>query len=92
VTQASALADRPTPGQYRGNAKDRAFKKLELYPIWVQLKSQSLDGKHPQQIFANTKSHIIRTGTTNTPPIHQTALSYEKPAPDGGRLELKPPT
>ena len=45
----------------------------------------------PQQIFANTKSHIIRTGTANTPPMHQTALGYETAVPDGGRLELKTP-
>ncbi|RZN36610.1 MAG: hypothetical protein EF813_07155 [Methanosarcinales archaeon] len=52
------MADRPTPGPHRGNAKDRASKPFELSPIWVQLKSQSPDGKHPQQIFANTESHI----------------------------------
>jgi hypothetical protein len=39
--------------------------------------------------FRNTESHIIRTGTTNTPPTHQTALSYETTVSDGGRLELK---
>ena len=72
-----------------GHVKDRASKQPELSPIWAQLKSQSPDGKHPQQIFANTKSHIIRTGTANTPPLHQTALSYETAAPDGGRLAPK---
>jgi len=60
---------------------------------WVraQLKSQSPNGKHPQQTFANTESHIIRTGTATTQLMHQTALKYETAAPDGGRLELKPP-
>nr|AAU83212.1 hypothetical protein GZ27A8_32 [uncultured archaeon GZfos27A8] len=62
-----------------------------MYPIWVQLKSQSSGGKHPQQTFANTKSHIIRTGTANAPLIHQTALKYETAVSDGGRLELKTP-
>nr|AAU83204.1 hypothetical protein GZ27A8_24 [uncultured archaeon GZfos27A8] len=62
-----------------------------MSPIWVQLKSQSPDGKHPQQIFANTKSHTMQTGTANTPLMHQTALSYETSVPNGGRLELKPP-
>jgi len=42
-----------------------------------------------QQIFANTKSHTIRTGTANTPPMHQTALSYEAAVPNGGRLAPK---
>ena len=28
-----------------GNVEDRAFKELELSPIWVQLKLQSPDGK-----------------------------------------------
>jgi len=53
---ASALADRPTPRQYRDNVKDRASKQLELYPIWVQLKLQSPDDKHPQQITQTPKA------------------------------------
>jgi hypothetical protein len=44
-----------------------------------------------QQIFANTESHTIRTGTANTPLVHQTALKYETAVSDGGRLELKTP-
>ena len=87
-TKVSVLADHPTHRQYRGNVRDRASKQLELSPIWVQLKSQSPDGKHPQQTFANTESHIMRTGTANTSPMHQTALSYETAVSDGGRLEL----
>ena len=41
----SVLTDSPTPRQYWGKVKDRAFEKLELSPIWVQLKLQSPDGK-----------------------------------------------
>jgi len=39
--------------------------------------------------FRKHRSHIIRTGTANTPPTHQTALGYETAAPDGGRLAPK---
>ena len=41
----SALADRPTPRPYQGNARDRASKQPELSLIWVQLKLQSPDGE-----------------------------------------------
>ena len=81
----------PTPGPHQGNVKDRASKQPELSPIWVQLKLQSPDGKHPQQTFANTKSHTTRTGTTNTPPTYQTALSYETAAPNGAGWRPKTP-
>jgi len=76
------LPDSPTPRPYRGNVRDRASKQRESSPIWVQLKLQSPDGKHPQQTFANTKSH---TRTENTALKYETAVSY------GGRLELKTP-
>ena len=33
-----ALTESPTPRQYWGKIKDRAFKSLELSPIWVRLK------------------------------------------------------
>jgi uncharacterized protein YbaR (Trm112 family) len=33
-----ALTDSPNPGQYQGKVKGRAFKPLELSPIWVRLK------------------------------------------------------
>ncbi|MBE0524303.1 MAG: hypothetical protein IBX40_08240 [Methanosarcinales archaeon] len=33
-----ALTDSPNPRQYYGKVKDRAFKALELSPIWVWLK------------------------------------------------------
>jgi len=32
------LTDSPTPRQYWGKVKDRAFTKLQLSPIWVRLK------------------------------------------------------
>lgn len=33
-----ALTESPTPRQYWGKIKDREFIKLQLSPIWVQLK------------------------------------------------------
>ncbi len=39
------LTDSPTPRQYWGKIKDREFAKLELSPIWVQLKLPAEDGK-----------------------------------------------
>jgi len=80
----------PDPQTVPGQRQRPGIQQLELPPIWAQPKLQSPDGKHPQQTFANTKSHTIRTGTANTPPMHQTALSYEAAAPDGGRLDLRP--
>jgi len=35
----------PAIRQYRGKIKDREFIKLELSPIWVQLKLPAEDGK-----------------------------------------------
>ncbi|RKY40206.1 MAG: phage antirepressor protein [Candidatus Makaraimicrobium thalassicum] len=52
----SVLTDSPTPRQYWGKVKDRAFKKLELSPVWVQLKLQSPDGKYYRTDCANTES------------------------------------
>ncbi len=40
-----ALTDSPTPRQYWGKVKQREFVKLELSPIWVQLKLPAKDGK-----------------------------------------------
>ena len=51
-----ALTDSPTPRQYWGKVKDREFAKLELSPIWVQLKLPSSDGKYYETDCANTKS------------------------------------
>lgn len=50
----SVLADSPTPRQYEGKVKDRAFKKLELSPFWRQLKLQSLDGKYCHNRLSKT--------------------------------------
>ena len=52
----AALTDTPTPRQYWGKVKDREFVKLELSPIWVQLKLESADGKMYDTDCANTES------------------------------------
>ena len=52
----AVLTDSPTPRQYWGKIKDREFVKLELSPIWVQLKLESTDGKKYETDCANTKS------------------------------------
>ena len=52
----AALTDSPTPRQYWGKVKDREFVKLELSPIWVQLKLISVDGKMYDTDCANTES------------------------------------
>ncbi len=51
-----ALTDSPTPRQYWGKVKDREFIKLQLSPIWVQLKLPSKDGKNYKTDCVNTKS------------------------------------
>ncbi len=51
----AALTDSPTPGQYWGKVKDREFIKLQLSPIWVQLKLPSKDGKIYKTDCVNTK-------------------------------------
>ena len=38
VDVVAVLTDSPTPRQYWGKIKDREFVKLQLSPIWVQLK------------------------------------------------------
>ena len=50
------LTDSPKPRQYWGKVKDREFTKLQLYPIWVQLKLPSKDGKNYKTDCVNTKS------------------------------------
>lgn len=50
------LTDSPTPRQYWGKVKQREFVDLELSPIWVQLKLESLDGKKYQTDCVNTKN------------------------------------
>ena len=56
VDVVTALTDSPTPRQYWGKVKDREFVKLELSPIWVQLKLLSTDGKYYDTDCANTKN------------------------------------
>lgn len=50
------LTESPTPRQYWSKVKDREFVKLELSPIWVQLKLEAPDGKQRLTDCANTKS------------------------------------
>ena len=52
----AALTDSPTPRQYWGKVKDREFVKLELSPIWVQLKLAAADGKMYDTDCADTES------------------------------------
>ena len=52
----ATLTDSPAPRQYWGKVKDREFVKLELSPIWVQLKLTSADGKMYDTDCANTES------------------------------------
>lgn len=51
-----ALTDSPTPRQYWGKLKQREFVDLQLYPIWVQLKVESADGKKYTTDCVDTKS------------------------------------
>jgi DNA-damage-inducible protein D len=49
------LTESPNSRQYWRKIKDREFSFLELYPIWVQLKLPSSDGKLYETDCANTK-------------------------------------
>lgn len=51
-----ALTDSPNPRQYWGKVKDRAFKALELSPIWVRLKLPAEDSKMRFTDCVNTES------------------------------------
>ncbi|MBU8901270.1 MAG: Bro-N domain-containing protein, partial [Victivallales bacterium] len=51
-----ALTNSPTPRQYWGKVKNREFVKLQLSPIWVQLKLNSSDGKSYKTDCVNTKA------------------------------------
>ena len=51
-----ALTDSPTPRQYWGKVKDREFIKIQLSPLWVQLKLPSADEKSYMTDCANTES------------------------------------
>ncbi len=50
-----ALTNSTTPRQYWGKVKQREFIKIQLSPIWVQLKLQASDGKMRQSDCVNTK-------------------------------------
>ena len=56
VDVVEVLTESPTPRQYWGKIKDREFLKLQLSPIWVQLKMQSSDGKFYNTDAANVKA------------------------------------
>lgn len=56
VDVVAVLTDSPTPRQYWGKIKDREFVKLQLSPIWVQLKMQASDGKFYNTDAANVKA------------------------------------
>ena len=54
----TALTDSPTPRQYWGKVKQREFIKIQLSPIWIQLKLLSRDGKSYNTDCVNTKSAL----------------------------------
>jgi len=54
----AALTDSPTPRQYWGKVKEREFVRLQLSPIWVQLKLPAQDGKMRQTDCVNTKGAL----------------------------------
>lgn len=56
VDVVEVLTDSPNPRQYWRKMKDRDLKEYESYPIWVQLKLPSSDGKHYSTDCANVKS------------------------------------
>lgn len=56
VDVVEVLTDSPNPRQYWRKMKDRDLKEYELYPIWVQLKLPSSDGKHYSTDCANVRS------------------------------------
>lgn len=56
VDVVEALTDSPNPRQYWRKMKDRDLKEFELYPIWVQLKMPSSDGKNYSTDCANVRN------------------------------------
>lgn len=56
VDVVEALTDSPNPRQYWRKMKDRDLKSYESYPIWVQLKLTSSDGKKYATDCANVKA------------------------------------
>ncbi len=55
VDVVEALTDSPYPRTYWGKIKEREFTDNQLFPIWVQLKMLSSDGKYYETDCANTK-------------------------------------
>ena len=53
-----ALTESPTPRQYWGKVKQREFVDLQLFPVWVQLKLESSDGKKYETDCVNTKNAL----------------------------------
>jgi hypothetical protein len=49
------LTESPTPRQYWGKIKQREFIEMQLSPVWVQLKLESVDGKRYGTDCANTE-------------------------------------
>ena len=56
VDVVAILTESPAPRQYWGKIKEREFLKLQLSPVWVQLKMKSSDGKFYNTDAANVKS------------------------------------
>ena len=54
----AALTESPTPRQYWEKIKQREFIKLQLSPIWGQLKLESADGKKYATDCVNTKKQF----------------------------------
>lgn len=59
-----ALTESPNPRQYWRKIKDREFPNSQFYPIWRQLRLESLDGKstilvHNEAIIAIYPKKII---------------------------------
>lgn len=55
VDVVEALTESPNPRQYWRKMKDRDLKEYESYPLWVQLKMPSADGKRYATDCANVK-------------------------------------
>jgi DNA-damage-inducible protein D len=54
----AVLTESPSPRQYWGKVKAREFIEIQLSPIWVQLKLESLDGKKYSTDCVNTKNAL----------------------------------
>jgi len=59
VDVVEALTDSPTPRQYWGKVKQRAFIDLQLSPIWVQLDSTPAKALHLRKGFTSTAAYFF---------------------------------